>query len=260
MRPSKPILFGLITILLIAVLPNCQVLAEHATNTSAARKKANLPNSQSATGEITGRVSFEGTRPKRHLVSMAQDPVCARAHQNPVYLEDYEVEPDGSLPNAFIYVKSGLNGRSFPSAKKPVNLLQVGCMFRPHVFGVMGGQPIEITSKDPTMHNVHFVPRINRVWNQSMPPGAPPLRVRFSKPEIMIPITCNNHPWMYAYVGVMANPFYAVTGSDGKFTIKGLPPGEYTLSAWTAVFGTRDQRVVVKSNKSTAISFVFSSQ
>jgi len=190
---------------------------------------------------------------------MGQDPVCARQNPAPVHLEDYEVEPDGSLPNAFVYVKSGLKGRSYPAPKQPVILTQAGCIFRPHVFGVMVGQPIEVTSKDPTTHNVHFVPRINRDWNHSLPPGSPPLRVRFTKPEIMIPVTCNHHRWMYAYVGVTTNPFDAVTGSDGKFTIKGLPPGEYTLAVWTATFGTQERRITVTANHSINIDFLFNS-
>ena len=258
MRLSKPIFFTLTTTLYLIVLSSCQAPAGHSRSTAEDKGKANSP-SQRATGEITGKVSFNGIRPKRIRISMEQDPVCARENQAPVYLEDYEVEPDGSLPNAFVYVKSGLEGRSYPVPKQPVILTQAGCIFRPHIFGVMVGQPIEITSKDPTTHNVHFVPRINRDWDHSLPPGSPPLRVRFTKPEIMIPVTCNHHRWMYAYVGVMTNPFYAVTGSDGRFTIKGLPPGEYTLAVWTATFGTQDRRITVRANHSISIDFLFSS-
>ena len=257
MRVSKPMVFVLTTILCIVTFSSCQAPAGH-PSAAASNGKANLP-SQGATGEITGKVSFKGIRPKRIRISMAQDPVCARMHQSPFYLEDYVVEPDGSLPNAFVYVKSGPEGRSYPVPKQPVILTQAGCIFRPHVFGVMAGQPIEITSKDPTTHNVHFVPRINRDWDHSLPPESPPLRVRFTKPEIMIPVTCNHHRWMYAYVGVTTNPFYAVTGSDGRFTMKGVPPGGYTLGVWTATFGTQDRRITVRANHPISIDFLFSS-
>jgi hypothetical protein len=257
MRLRKPIFFTLITTLGIMVLSSRPTAAEHSRSTAARDEQAN-PAGRRATAEITGKVSFQGTRPRRVRISMAQDPVCAREHQAPVYLQDDEVEPDGSLPNAFVYVKSGLQGRSYPVPKQPVILTQTGCMFQPHVFGVMVGQIIEINSRDPTTHNVHFTPRINRGWNHSLLPGSPPLHVRFTRPEIMIPITCNDHPWMYAYGGVTTNPFYAVTGSDGRFTIKGLPPGEYTLAAWTAAFGTQDRQLTVKRNGSAAVDFVFS--
>jgi Carboxypeptidase regulatory-like domain len=252
---SKPIFLTLTTILCLMVLSNCQPPAGY-PSTAEGKRKADSPV-QRATGQITGKVSFKGIRPKRIRIWMEQDPVCAREHQSPVYLEDYAVEPDGSLPNAFVYVKRGLERHSYPVPRQPVILTQAGCLFRPHVFGVMVGQPIEITSADPTTHNVHFVPRINRDWNRSLPPGSPPLRLRFTKPEIMIPVTCNQHRWMYAYVGVTTNPFYAVTGSDGKFTMKGLPPGEYTLAVWTATFGTQARQLTVKGNESTAVYFVF---
>ncbi len=257
MRLSKPFIFPLTTTLCLIVLSSCQAPAGHPSN-AGAQEKANSP-SHGETGEITGKVSFNGIPPKPIRVSMEQDPVCARENPALVNLEDYEVEPGGGLPNAFVYVKSGLGGRSYPVPKQPVILTQAGCMFRPHVFGVMVGQTIEITSKDPTIHNVHFVPRINHEWNHSLPAGSPPLRVRFAKPEIMIPVTCNHHHWMYAYVGVTTNPFDAVTGSDGKFTIKGLPPGEYTLAVWTATFGTQDRRITVRPNHSTSIDFLLSS-
>ncbi len=257
MRLSKPICFTLTTTLCLMVLSSSQAPAGH-PSTAAAKGKPNSP-SQGATGEITGKVSFNGIRPKRIRISMEQDPVCARENQAPVYLEDYEVEPDGSLPNAFVYVKSGLEGRSYPVPKQPVILDQVRCIFRPHVFGVMVGQPIEITSEDPTTHNIHFVPQINRPSNHSLLPGSAPLRARFTKPECMIPVTCNHHRWMYAYVGVTTNPFYAVTGSNGRFTMKGVPPGDYTLAVWTATFGTEDRRITVRANHSISIDFLFSS-
>lgn len=249
----------LTAILCSALLSSVQMLAGQSGNAASGNLKRNSPTPR-LTGEIIGEVTFQGVRPKLQSISMARDPVCAKLHTTPVYLQDNEVGPNGSLPNVFVYVKSGRAGDSFPAPKWPVSLTQVGCMFRPHVLGVMVGQPIEVTSSDPTTHNVHFVPRINRAWNYSVLPGSPPLHVRFAKPEIMIPVTCNQHPWMYAYVGVLDNPFFAVTGEDGRFTIKGLPAGEYTLAAWTAAFGTQERKIGVKENKSTTVSFVFDSR
>ncbi len=214
-------------------------------------------HAQTVGGTITGRVTFSGTPPKRRQISMSKDPVCAKEHKSPVYYQDGAVEPDGSLPYAFVYIQSGLGSHSYAPPKKPAEIVQAGCMYDPHVFGVMAGQPIEIFSQDPTTHNIHFVARINHDWNHTQLPGTPPMNVTFRKPEIMIPIVCNQHPWMKAYVGVMANPFFAVTGRDGKFAIKGLPPGDYTLAVWTATFGTQHRNVHVRPNQSVAENFVF---
>lgn len=259
MRFNKTFLLTLTVCLCPAMLASCQRRAGRLKGTPAANSKGSL-SALHGNGVITGRIDFEGPPPKRIRVSMASDPVCAKLNPGPVYLEDYQVNPDGSLPNAFVYVESGLGIRSYPVPKQPAVLTQVGCMFRPHVFGVMAGQTIKIVSKDQTTHNVDFVPRKNRGWDRSLLPGAAPLYVRFRKPEVMIPVTCNKHRWMYAYVGVTTNPFYAVTGSDGTFTIKGLPAGAYVLGVWTATFGTQKQQVVVNDNQPSKLHFVFKSQ
>ncbi len=132
-------------------------------------------------------------------------------------------------------------------------------MYRPHVLGVMAGQELRIVSSDPTTHNIHPMPKQNREWNQSQPPGAPPLVKKFAHPEVMIPVKCNQHPWMRAYIGVTSNPFFAVTGNDGAFVIRALPPGEYTLEAWTATFGTQERKVTVKPKSSSVVDFKFTS-
>jgi plastocyanin len=209
-----------------------------------------------ATGEITGKVLFEGTKPRLATIQMDQDPVCVARHQEPVHVEDGEVNANGTLPNAFVYVKAGA-AASYPVPKEPVILNQKGCMYQPHVLGVMAGQELQIVSKDPTTHNIHPMPKDNPEWNRSQPPGAAPLVRRFAHPEIMIPVKCNQHPWMRAYIGVTSNPFYAVTGSDGTFTIKGLPPGDYTIEVWTATFGTHEQRATVQVSGSATADFTF---
>lgn len=208
-----------------------------------------------ATGEIVGRVRFEGAAPKLEQIVMDQDPVCAARHADTAYQQDGEVNSNGTLPNAFVYVKEGADKYTFPVPSKPAVLDQRGCMYHPHVLGIMAGQELLVVSSDPTTHNIHPMPKDNREWNQSQPPGAPPLKKKFARPEIMVPVKCNQHPWMHAYIGVTRNPFYAVTGREGTFTIKGLPPGDYTLEAWTATFGTQEQKVTVTARKSTTADF-----
>lgn len=188
---------------------------------------------------------------------MDKDPVCAGGHQDPVYVEDGEVNSNGTLPNVFVYVKSGAEKSTFAVPRKPVVLDQRGCVYAPHVLGVMVGQELRVISSDPTTHNIHPVPKNNSEWNQSQLPGAAALIKRFDQPEIMVPVKCNEHPWMKAYIGVTRNPFYAVTGNDGTFTIKGLPLGTYTLEAWTATFGTRQQTITVRAGESTVADFAF---
>jgi hypothetical protein len=215
------------------------------------------PIDQSTVGEVSGTVKFEGEKPKLTRIMMDQDPVCVKKHSGPVYTEDGEVNSNGTLPNVFVYVKDGADQYSFPTPSDPVTLDQDGCMYKPHVLGIMVGQDFRVVSSDPTTHNIHPMPMSNREWNMSQAPGAMPIDQKFARPEIMIPVKCNQHPWMRAYLGVMKNPFYAVTGSDGSFTLKGLPPGDYTIGAWTATFGAQEQKVTVPAKGTATVSFTF---
>jgi Carboxypeptidase regulatory-like domain len=97
---------------------------------------------------------------------------------------------------------------------------------------VMVNQAITIKNSDPTTHNIHFTPKVNPDWNQSQPNGAQPLTHKLARAEVLVPVKCNQHPWMKSYVGVTKHPFFAVTGEDGSFTLKGVPPGKYTVVAW----------------------------
>jgi hypothetical protein len=211
-----------------------------------------------ATGSIMGTVVFEGTPPHRNKLDTGSDPLCAAKNPNPVLAEDGAVNPNGTLPNAFVYLKD-VSGTFKPPAQ-PVVMDQRNCMYVPHVFGVMAGQELQVVSSDATTHNIHFMPKANRDWNKSQPPGASPLSLRFPHPEIMIPVHCNEHPWMSAYAAVTSNPFYAVTGTDGAFTIQAVPPGDYSLSSWTATLGTQEQKVTVRAGQSAHVTFTFSTK
>lgn len=224
--------------------------ARLAAANSPARGKA---AAQSSSG-IVGKVLFAGTPPKRVPLDMSGDAVCAGKHSEPVLAPDGIVNGNGTLPNVFLYLEN-VPG-NFP-APPPAELDQTGCMYQPHVFGVMVGQELRIVSNDPTTHNVHFMSNLNKSWNQTQEPGAPPLVRKFMRPEIMIMVHCNHHPWMSAYAAITTNPFFAVTGDDGTFTIKGLPPGRYTLHAWTATFGSQQQEVIVRPGETTTTNFTF---
>jgi plastocyanin len=169
------------------------------------------------------------------------------------------VNDNGTLPNAFVYVKSGAEKYTFAVPTASAELDQDGCMYKPHVIGVQVGQTLSILTKDPTTHNIHPMPKDNREWNISQAPNAAPLEQKFSREEIMIPVKCNQHPWMKAYIGVIKHPFFSVTGSDGKFTLTGLPPGDYTIGAWTATFGAQEQKVTVGAKEAKTVDFTFKS-
>ncbi|HZU44855.1 MAG TPA: carboxypeptidase regulatory-like domain-containing protein, partial [Terriglobales bacterium] len=169
-----------------------------------------------------------------------QDPAC----KGPNTSESLVVD-NGDVENVFVYVKDGLGDRTFDVPKDPVTINQQGCRYHPHVLGVMAGQPIKIENSDDTTHNIHPTPKDNREWNESQPPKSAPLDKSFAREEIMLPVKCNQHPWMKMYVNVVKSPFFAVTDKSGKYTIKGLPPGTYTLAFVQEKLGETDEKVTV---------------
>ncbi|MGO9273942.1 MAG: carboxypeptidase regulatory-like domain-containing protein [Terriglobia bacterium] len=242
----------------LSLLAACSKKTETTTEeTTAPTEQAETPVDPSTVGEIAGTVKFDGEKPKPKAIMMDQDSVCVKKHNGPVYYEDGEVNANGTLANAFVYVKDGADKYSFPTPTDQVTLDQNGCMYQPHVLGIMVGQGLHVVSSDATTHNIHPMPTDNREWNQSQAPGAAPIDEKFTRREIMIPVKCNQHPWMKAYLGVMKNPLYAVTNADGTFTIKGVPPGDYTIGAWTATFGQQETKVTVPAKGSATADFTF---
>jgi plastocyanin len=208
-------------------------------------------------GEITGKVSFEGTKPTMPRIKMDAVPACTQANKEPVFSQEVEVNDNGTLRDVYVYVKEGLGDKTFAVPSEEITLDQKGCYYHPHVIALMAGQKLKITNSDPTNHNIHPQPTDNREWNQSMPPGASPIEQEFARPEVMIPVKCNVHPWMKAYIGVQKHPFAAVTGTDGTFTIKGLPPGDYTIEAWQEKYGTQTMKVTVGAKETKTADFTF---
>lgn len=233
--------------------------SEASENEAVVTPQQATPIDPATLAEVHGKVSFAGAKPQLHQILMDADPACSAGSTGPVYAPDDEVNSDGTLPNAFVYVKSGLEKFVFATPTDPATLDQKGCMYHPHVLGLMVGQPLRILNSDATNHNIHPMPHDNKEWNLSQGPNAPPLEQKFWHPEVMIQVKCNQHPWMRAYVGVMKNPFFFVTGTDGSFTLKGLPPGDYTLEAWTAIGGgqTQDLTVTLGANESKSLDFTF---
>jgi hypothetical protein len=217
------------------------------------------------TGTVTGVVSFNGTPPAPTKIDSSADPVCGQ--KNPNLETENTVVKDGKLANTFVYIKDGTttDGKKVGDFKwdtptTAVQLDQNGCHYRPHVLGVQTNQKISITNSDPTTHNIHPTPKQNPEWNQSQPNGAAPLEKAFARQEILVPVKCNQHPWMKAYIGVMKTPFFAVSADNGSFTIKGVPAGTYTVAAWKeggAEGTTKTVQVTVPANGSVTADFAF---
>ena len=209
-----------------------------------------------AEGAVTGTILFKGEAPSRKRMDMSQDANCAAIARNP-RSEDILVA-NGKLANAFVYVRGGLLEKSsFETPETPVTLDQRQCRFVPRVFGIQTGQTLLFFNSDPTTHNVHPAPRYNQEWNQMQAQNGMPLEKRFTRVETLIPIKCNQHPWMKAYAGVLAHPFFAVSRRDGSFKIEGLPPGQYTLVVWHEVFGEQTVAVSIGSMETKSIELVF---
>jgi plastocyanin len=206
-------------------------------------------------GSITGTITYKGPPlQKLHTIDMTQDPACPTSPQP----SEAIVLKDGRLANVFIYVKEGLPQGRFPVPAQPAVLDQKGCRYVPHMMGVMVGQQLKILNSDNAQHNVHSMPAGNAPWNESQMPMGEPITKSFSKPEAMIPLQCNQHPWMRAYVNVLTNPYFAVSAEDGKFEIKNLPPGQYTLAAVQEKFGEQTMTIKIEPKGTTKADFIFS--
>ena len=211
---------------------------------------------KSTAGAITGTISFYGAAPKLLSLDMSQDPGCPSGPQQ----SDAVVVKNGKLANVFIYVKEGLGEASFSASPEAVIVDQKGCRYIPHVLGIMAGQPLKILNNDNAEHNVHPMPRNNDEWNESQVPRGRPITKTFHQPELMMPVQCNQHPWMKMYVNVVKTPFFAVTGSDGKYEIKGLPPGDYTLAFVQEKLGEQTQKVTLAAKDSKTVDQGFKAQ
>jgi len=217
------------------------------------------------TGSVAGVITYTGTPPAPKKIDTSADPVCGQ--NNPNLSTEDTIVKDGKLANVFIYVKEGaatdgtkIGDYAWATPTSPVNLDQKGCHYVPHIMGVMTNQKIHISNSDPTQHNIHPTPKNNPEWNQTQPNGAQPIEKSFARAEILVPVKCNQHPWMKSYIGVLKHPFFAVSAEDGSYTIKGLPPGTYTVIAWKEGGATGSEKpatVTVAANGTAKADFAF---
>lgn len=208
-------------------------------------------------GNISGKVVLEGTPPAEEVIRMNADPVCMKEASGEQKTTFFLVGDGGTLGNVFVYVKDGLGNYKFPPPAESVTLDQKGCRYHPHVFGVQVGQPLEIINSDPTLHNVHAMPKNNTEFNTGQPIQGMKTNHTFTAAEVMVPFKCDVHGWMNAYAGVVPHPFYAVTGNNGTFQLEGVPAGTYTVEAWHEKLGAQTQSVTVGEGGTADVSFTF---
>ena len=208
---------------------------------------------------VTGTVTFSGTPPALPPLSMDADPTCAGMHSGPVPSPMLTLGSGNTMADIMVSVTEGLPAdAAWPMPTEPVVLDQHGCTYVPHVMGIRVGQTYRILNSDGILHNIHTLPQINRTFNQGMPATLTEATTTFNSPEPMFQIKCDVHPWMSAFIGVFDHPFFSVTGTDGRFTISGLEPGTYTITAWHERLGTQTASVTVGAGATETQDFTFS--
>lgn len=196
---------------------------------------------------VSGRVVLEGEPPVLPVVTMEADPVCQGYHPDGMPSQEVIIDSEGMLENVFVYVKEGLGDQTFESPEEPVVLAQDGCQYGPRVFGIQVNQPLEMVNGDDTLHNYRSVPKKNKPFNVALPQKGMKATKKFTHEEVMVKIVCDVHPWEISYAGILAHPFYSVTGEGGAFELKDLPPGEYVVESWHERYGVLSQTVNLAS-------------
>ena len=215
---------------------------------------ATAANPRPTGGSVSGKVTYTGTPAKPKVIDMSKEPSCAKQHATPPTTETVVTGPSDSLENVVVYISAGIPDESAPS--QSAKLEQKGCQYVPHLLAFEVNQPLEIVNDDQTSHNIHPLPRLNREWNRSQPPGTPPISEKYDKAEFIL-VKCNVHPWMRGYFAVLKNSHFAVTGSDGGSKLPNLPPGKYTISAWHESYGEQSQDVTISGSENQTVNFAF---
>jgi plastocyanin len=206
-------------------------------------------------GTVSGRTTYEGTPAKQKPIDMSKEPSCAKQYATPATTETVVTGTNNTLNNVVVYISAGAPEETTPP-NEHAKFDQKGCRYIPHVLALQVNQTLEIINDDQTSHNIHPLPKVNREWNKSQPPGTPPMLDKYDKPEF-IPVKCNIHPWMHGNFAVLKTSHYAITSGDGEFKLPNLPPGKYTVTAWHESYGEQNQEVTITGSETKTVNFVF---
>ena len=191
-------------------------------------------------GSLSGRVNFQGKVPKKKTLKMGADPVCGAAHETPPYRQSFVINEEGYLKNVMVYLNEVNYDGETPNTQAVLD--QKGCMYSPHVQGMMAGQELLIKNSDATLHNIHGLPTINSQFNFAMPKVVKEKALKIDKPEHPMYIKCDVHPWMKSYVSVFDHPYFAVTNDTGHYKIDNIPSGTYEVIAWQEKFKNKETK------------------
>lgn len=209
---------------------------------------------QAQAGSIKGVVLFEGAVPKARKLKISGNPECRGLVHGDLYSEEL-LSKNQRLENAVVYIKEGLEEYQFPIPDKPVLIDQVGCVFKPHVVAIQAHQKLELLNSDPTLHNVNARSKNSRGFNIGFPSKGMRRMATLTASEVSVPIKCDLHPWMKAYVGVFDHPYFQVTSKDGDFSFAPLPAGKYVVEVWHEKLGVQSQVVEIKPQETKKIQF-----
>lgn len=236
------------TALTVAVAIACASCGGAAPSSSSAVSPAPAALDPATTGTVSGTITLSGTPPAAQMIRVDGDKTCATLIPNARRAtERYVVGDQGGLANVFVHVTTGLDKHSFPVPDEPVVVDQQRCWYTPRVVGVRVGQPLHVLNSDPLLHNVRAEAQINQPFNQGQPVQGVRYQHTFSTAEVMVPLRCDVHAWMNAWVGVVAHPYFAVTGPDGRFSLPNLPAGTYSVEAWHEAAGAASGTVTVEA-------------
>ena len=210
---------------------------------------------QAGGGTIVGHVHYMGQTPVNPLIRMGADPRCNRLYvgKRPTS-QTFVVAADGAMANVLVNVDGSFPAT--PVSTTPAVLNQKDCQYDPRVLGARVGQTLQVRNEDPTEHNVHALSKAGNDFNTTQPIKGMPFDYKLKAGEILR-VTCDNHTWMTAYIAILDNPYFSVSGTDGSFTISNVPAGRQTVKAWHEVMGTQTQMVDVQAGKTTTVDFTF---
>ncbi len=211
---------------------------------------------QANTGTIKGHVRISGKLPGNPVIRMGMDPMCAKQSAGKRIVQEFVVATaDGSLANVFVRLQGNVAQTPVPS--QPVTIDQRGCIFTPRVVGVRVGQVLPVKNSDAFLHNSHALSGKDNGFNVGQPTAGNVYNWKAKNEEVMLHLKCDIHNWMNAYIGIVTNPYFAVSDMTGTFQIDKVPPGTYTLQAWHERFGPLTRTITVKAGATATLDFTY---